>query len=245
MLDAIAHRKLPQQVLNMEDVLTSCVFGTLLREEYVPLYLIPFLNQAQNINGEQPLQRIPGDISISISFWPWLQGKEQGCQPDIVIEYSDGTLLLVEAKHLSGKSNLLVDTDDSLNANCEGDCLDDLSDKNIFYADQLTREWDVLFSTCQSTQCQFLVYLTAHHSFPFSEVEESLKEIKDTATRKKMGSALLWLSWRDLSSLLEKSKDRDIVNLWRYMNHIGLYRVREICTPRPITWTYHGKKATK
>lgn len=245
MLEAISHRKLPQQVLDMEDVLTSCVFGTLVREEFRSLYLMPFLRQAQNLNGDRPLQGIPEGVQINVSFWPWLQGNEQGCQPDVVIDFKEHAKLMVEAKHLSGKSNRIIDIDEEKSANCEVDCLDDLRDKVILYADQLTREWDVLLNTCQSTHSQFLVYLTAHHSFPYSDVAESLKEIRSTVTREIMERGLLWLSWRDLYSLLEMRRDRDIENLWRYMNHLGLYRVREVCTPRPITWRYQGKKAAQ
>ena len=78
MLEALVKGKLSREQKNMEDILTSNVFGLL---KYLPprILLFPFLKIAKTINGVFSLEEIPDDLSFKFNFWPPLH--EKNCNP--------------------------------------------------------------------------------------------------------------------------------------------------------------------
>ncbi len=89
MLDALLQGKLSREQENMEDMLTSMVFGTFRR---VPAYrgLLPFLREADQIIGTHPLPQTHNDYSADYDhyeFWPSWQEFDNvaSCEPDVVI----------------------------------------------------------------------------------------------------------------------------------------------------------------
>jgi len=85
MIEALLRGKLSREQENMEDILTSNVFGML---QYVApeLGLFPFLAQAKTIAGDCPLGFLtavcdPGQARVEYDFWPqWPQSE-----PDVVL----------------------------------------------------------------------------------------------------------------------------------------------------------------
>src|SRR3546814_11666693 len=117
MIPALLHGKLSREQENMEDILTSCVFGIL---RYLPVEegLLPLLCRAEAVCGEPPQLSSAGSHAPIYEFWPTLSERcVRGeiefachpCEPDLLIKLHkvDGKRLyvLIEAKHLSGKSS--------------------------------------------------------------------------------------------------------------------------------------------
>lgn len=136
MLEAILRGKLSREQANMEDILTSNVFGLL---KYLPPQegLFPFLAQATTPpprgNPLAFLSTTPGirQEDVTYQFWPlWSTHKEwRKCEPDVVLRITtpEGKVaVLVEAKYRSGKSS-------------EADEREDTPPN-----DQLAREWGYL-----------------------------------------------------------------------------------------------------
>ena len=78
MLEALVKGKLSREQENMEDILTSNVFGLL---KYLPpwILLFPFLKMTYFNNEYPSLEEIPDDLSFKFNFWPPLH--EKNCNP--------------------------------------------------------------------------------------------------------------------------------------------------------------------
>jgi len=187
MLAAQLYGKLTRSEENLEDLLTSNVFGTF---KYLSpeLGLIPFLEKALDIDGNT----IDSDLSrlsnVRYRFWPFLD--EPDCcpaEPDLIIEleHFDGnkTAILIEAKLYSGKSSF--------------------ADKSPIPKDQLSRECDNLgkWAKKKGMTREFLIFCTADVVPPWDEIRQSMEEF-----RRKRGRDcnIFWLSWRILPSLLKR-----------------------------------------
>ena len=152
MLQALLHGKLSREQENMEDILTSNVFGMM---EYLKAKqeLMSFLGKAQHINeaGEKEslCELLPSEPEdVKYDFWPnWSEEKCIPCEPDLVlrIRYKEGVsyIILVEAKYHSGKSSEASE--------------DDRDDTPPY--DQLAREWDNLVSVAGSPPKPRCTYL--------------------------------------------------------------------------------------
>lgn len=130
MLMALLRGKLSLDQENMEDILTSNVFGVL---KYLPpgVALVPFLGKAATPEPEKeyPLANLSSDVVVKYEFWPWLAEPGRALsEPDVLIRIDDPDgkriVVLIEAKYLSGKSS---EEDGTEHPN-----------------DQLAREWDNL-----------------------------------------------------------------------------------------------------
>ena len=158
MIQALLHGKLSREQANMEDLLTSCVFGTL---RYLPEDegLLPFLRLAKTVEGETLLAVIPDGAKADYCFWPPL--AEKGClpcEPDVLLTITEPGgkkhLVLIEAKFRSGKSFEADDEKERPN-------------------DQLAKEWDNLESLATAEGAEpFLVYLTADFGCPVAQISE-------------------------------------------------------------------------
>lgn len=190
MIPALLHGKLSREQENMEDLLTSSVFGLL---SYLPpaAGLLPFLEMAEDDAGEAPLAgRLvprPAQEVCDLRFWPkWCEVDCPACEPDVVLRLSladsKRLILAVEAKYLSGKSS-------------------EADEATAKPTDQLAREWLNLKAVASREGAEpVLVYLTTGLGRPHGEIRDSLREL--SAKRPDdPSSVILWLSWRRLSQL--------------------------------------------
>jgi hypothetical protein len=188
MLHAMLHGKLTRQEEDMEDLLTSNVFGLL---RYVPAdaALLPFLGAAKDVISGLHLENwLRGVVALEgWTFWPALCSA--GCIPcepdvDLVLSHADGsrTRLLIEAKYRSGKSSFA-------------------SAESEQPKDQLAREFDNLSVAAGAAGIDryAVVYVTADVACPREEIEASAQEYLAKRGTKPI---LFWLSWRTLTDVL-------------------------------------------
>jgi hypothetical protein len=183
MIEAFLRGKLSVQQENMEDLWTSCVFGSL-RLLPPSSGILPFLAQARSWKDETTLiLPVESDdrSEIEYQFWPTLEGPgTHRCEPDLLIRLRPTQqLFLVEAKLHSGKSTE--------------------ADGGERPYDQLAREWDNLLAISGNFE-PVLVYLTADRTMPRESIAQSVKEF----TQKRpqcIEPRIFWLSWQHLSGL--------------------------------------------
>ena len=186
MLEAFIHGKLSTEQENMEDMLTSCVFGGF---KFIPpsAGVLPFLAQAIHWRGgPSVLSQLdsleePMVSDIEYSFWPRLENPGcHPCEPDVLLKVKPTRqLILVEAKLHSGKSS-------------------EADDGRLPY-DQLAREWDNLLHEAHDLE-PILVFLTADRNLPRESIRDSVAEFQ----RKRKGKLepnIYWLSWQHLNQL--------------------------------------------
>jgi len=217
MLAALLRGKLSREQENMEDILTSTVFGVL---QYLAPEdgLLPFLSEAVTLDGDRPLAHLTSDARIArFDFWPWISEKGcAGCEPDVLLRLDppSGRLVwvMIEAKYWSGKSSG-----------------EDSEPGRPF--DQLAREWDNLVHIAGDEADAVLVYLTADVGIPQDEIEASLAEYRQK--RQGLPPTICWLSWRHLPGTLggDGSIQRDLRAL--LAERLGLHFYRGI-RPLPI-----------
>lgn len=228
MLMALLRGKLSRDQENMEDILTSNVFGVL---KYLPPgnVLVPFLSKASLPEGKWPLADLPADVKVEYEFWPWLEESGcDGCEPDVLIRIacSDGKkiLVLIEAKYRSSKSS---EEDEGERPN-----------------DQLAREWDNLSRLAARESAKpVLIYLTADVRCPVEDIEASQKELVSKRVEK---AKICWLSWRHLPFLITDSSPeilRDLVGVLRRLNLTFFEGFSRVAAPARIQWTFSGKPA--
>lgn len=213
MLKALLHGKLSREQENMEDILTSNVFGTL---NYLPTSscMVRFLSNAVLLNGDRPLAQLPLGAEIVFNFWPWLnEPGYDGCEPDVLLRIVCGDqgkyLVLVEAKYHSGKSS---------EAGEEIGTEDPASNEIKKVEDQLAKEWRQLEAVAEKESCQpVLIYLTADTSCPRDEIEASQKRFRPEAKVK-----ICWLSWRDLPAIIEDEDNKMLRDLLAMLRHLNL-----------------------
>jgi hypothetical protein len=204
MLPALIHGKLSRDQENMEDLLTSNVFGIL---RYLPTadVILSFLSKASSLNGQCPLTSLSVQSKVNFEFWPWLTAPScAGCEPDVLLRIDSPAggsyLVLIEAKYRSGKSSKADLIDDSANFDTE------TSDE---VKDQLAREWQQLnFLASKESRNPVLIYLTAHMSFPREEIQASEREL---FARGKTEATMCWLSWRHLATIVSKNRGSELL----------------------------------
>ncbi len=180
MIEALLRGKLSREQENMEDILTSSVFGML---QYVApkLGLFPFLAQATTIAGDRPLGFLKdvcdlGQARFEYDFWPQWPQSEPDVAIDIQCDVRSPHLIGIEAKFRSGKSSEADEVDERPN-------------------DQFAREWIDLNGRAESRGAQpVLVYLTADVSCPKPEIEAALEEIRRKSICGAREPLICWLS---------------------------------------------------
>ena len=180
MIEALLRGKLLREQENMEDVLTSSVFGML---QYVApqLGLFLFLTEAKTLEDVCPLRVLTTargcrQATVLYRFWP----KWPRCEPDVVLHIRGDAglrqLVGIEAKFASGKSS-------------EADELEDRPN------DQLAREWVDLHDEADHLCAQpVLVYLTADVSCPKPQIRDSLDELRRKSVFGVPEPVICWLS---------------------------------------------------
>ena len=83
MLMALLRGKLSREQENLEDILTSNVFGLL---KYLPPEegLFPFLSHAQTLDGRRPLEGAVPGAKVEYQFWPWY--AEEDCNACEIVD---------------------------------------------------------------------------------------------------------------------------------------------------------------
>lgn len=212
MLQALLNGKLSREQENMEDILTSNVFGLL---KYVPARegLLKYLALAEDTNGDQPLKCLSSlsdvtEKSIDYDFWPgWKETDCDACEPDVVITLrlpnENDLLVLVEAKYLCGKSSEADEAYDTP-------------------TDQLAKEWDNLRSRAKAQgKAPSLIYLTAHYAYPHQDIKDAINEFKC----KRPGASepvIYWLSWRHLYKVCEDTNNTILNDLAFLLGRLNL-----------------------
>lgn len=189
MFAAQIHRKLTRPEEEMEDLLTSNVFGIW---NYIRpgLGLLQFLRTAQRLDGT-PLAGLDEVETAPLTFWPWIQEPHaKGAEPDVLIEMAlpgeRKFLILVEAKYHSEKSSF--------------------ADASPEPNDQLAREMDNLrrMAKRQGIRDYALVYVTAHTLMPKPDIEEAISELAEK-TGDGAADRFYWTSWRRLRAVLAEA----------------------------------------
>lgn len=221
MLYAQLHGKLRWEQENLEDLLTSNVFGAL---KHVPasLGLVPFLRRAEGKHAPELRAALDSDVAdVSYEFWPTLTS----CEPDVLIRLSlergQRLLILVEAKLRFGKSSEASADEEPI-------------------GDQLAREWESVQGKAQDEQRQpFLVYVTADYCVPVDDIARSQDELC-----KKQGpeGLILWLSWRMLGEVARPAGSPLLEDVVRLLSQrYALSSFDGITPPKArATWRFSG-----
>ena len=192
------HGKLVPQSANwchdrMEDLLTSDVFGTMKYTGWQPGFL-DWLRSAISPDGTmRASQVLPKDEDIRrvhFQFWPRLAN---GREPDVLvgIEQMDKHLLviMIEAKYLSGASDLFVE-DYEITMHRSGD---QIADQVNNFPERYPGIKDMLVTT------RMHLYVTAHSSCPTDVYDNSRPHIR----RKDI--PLFWVNWQSLPAFLTRA----------------------------------------
>lgn len=185
MFEALIHGKLSSQQENMEDVLTSCVFGAMkVLRPSAGIY--SFLSQAHRFNGQSSelsslSDRDDDSVQVEYTFWPKWTGRNcHPCEPDVLIRIrSTQQVILIEAKLRSGKSS-----------NADG---------SPWPYDQLAREWDNLLRRSDGFR-PVLIYLTADDAMPRQAIQDAIDEFEAKRPASPQPD-IYWLSWQQLMTL--------------------------------------------
>jgi hypothetical protein len=207
-LAAFLNGKLSREQENLEDILTSNVFGLLSYCQPADGTL-PFLQRATTIDGIAPLYGVHDVASLEFEFWPqWKAPDCAPCEPDVVLRLKETSgkqwLIAIEAKFHSGKSS--------------GPSVGEGSPP----ADQLAKECDNLARIADNERAQpLLVYLTAGVGYPIDDVQASLAELRS----KRAGPAaeIVWLSWRHLKAVIRHSPQRPLRDLSLLLERLDLH----------------------
>lgn len=219
MIEALLHGKLSREQQNMEDLLTSNVFG-LLRLMPPAEGLLPFLREAKLPNDTKPLENLADDANVEYYFWPRFDERDcHPCEPDVVLHVTEPGRaprhVWIEAKYLSGKSS------------------EESPDDERPY-DQLAREWDNLVSAARREHTEpLLIYLTPDVGLPKQEIETSRR-----AYQRIRGAdapfTCAWLSWRDLPAALAASDKLAARHLKSLADRLEFHYFRGVTHIRPL-----------
>jgi hypothetical protein len=194
MFVAQLHRKLTRHEEDMEDLLTSDVFGTW-RYLSPKLGLVQFLETAEQLLDGTKFA-LAGEVEkVNLEFWPWIRKRNaKNTQPDVLMEIifsnQDKWLILVEAKFLSGKSSFQTE------------------DMNDPPNDQLAREMHNLriIQKQRGFQQYAVIYVTAHTVIPRDDINEAVSELL-RKTGESSVDHFYWTSWRRLPMVLKEVRD--------------------------------------
>jgi hypothetical protein len=184
----------------LEDQLTGNVFGTL-RYLHPNKALIPFLSKAiSNKNGIISRLALP-EISIDtlqVDFWT---RDYPGNEPDIRISYTDhdgkNVVIIIEVKYRSGLSSDDVDKE----------CITNIDESN----NQLLKQIKSLRNN-HKTERKIQIYLTQDAAIPLDTVEY----VNRILIKDKIDDVeFYWLSWHDLTEILEISIEKETSNCER------------------------------
>jgi hypothetical protein len=232
MLQAFLKGKLSREQENLEDLLTSSVFGLL---AYLPPEsgLLPLLRLAMYEDGTAvPLLQASGVTVTSMEFWPTYQTDGVGpTEPDVIVHVVDMIgrkhSMLIEVKLWSGKSS------------GPGDDAHEIRD-------QLAREWCVLIDRCKSEGSQpHLIYVTADPRYPALEIDQSIKEFtsKRVALSSEFPLRCARVSWTAVVTAFRNSPElalRDVSRLCERLDLVPFGGIPAL-SPTPLFWRFSAR----
>jgi len=210
MIDALLNGKLSRNQENMEDILTSSVFGLM---KYLPAEqgLFPYLRKTKMYpEGLVGFEYLSDAKKVTYEFWPKFSEDDcLPCEPDLVITIDFDAprkplVIVIEAKYLSGKSSVA-------------------DDKARRPTDQLAREWDNLSKHCARIGAKLLlIYLTAASFLPKDELFAARRECE---TKRPQDTFICgWLSWHDLPEIFSKSRKEVSGDIFQLARRFGFTR---------------------
>ena len=220
MLQAQLRGKLTREEEDMEDLLTSNVFGSI---KYIPPEeaLLTLLTSSRDSDGNVPIHDPQSIASVEYKFWQWIQEPDcEGCEPDVLITIQLASeqkiIILVEAKYLSDKSS---------EANEQG-----------APTDQLAREWDNLTRLASREKATpIFLYVTADLGYPRKSIEDSHQEY---FRKRKREMNVFWISWRKLPTLFSNAKEEILKDLVKVLRKQGLTFFEGITNLDPIDFKW-------
>ena len=223
MLQAQLRGKLSRKEEDMEDLLTSNVFGSI---KYVSLSegLAPILASSEDMNGNKGIQLLQEIAEAHYEFWPRLKEQEcNACEPDVLIRVKFANdrkaLLLIEAKYHSDKSSF--------------------ADENVSPRDQLACEWHNLARRGEIEHAlPILLYVTADLAFPVEDIRASQEELRSKGLPE---MTVFWVSWRRIYSLFSSVREETILkDLSKVLQRAGLtfYEGRQLWKPIGVDWAF-------
>jgi hypothetical protein len=172
---------------NMEDLLTSDVFGRL-RYLSPDLGLVPLLQTAVSFETGRSGIAVPGNVlGFSVDFWPRFCRSE----PDVVIrlDTTGGPMVvMVECKYRSGKSG--EDVPEDIPAPQES-------------ADQLVREFQDLKGLA-ANGASALIYITGHRIMPREDLERSARSAGEEGGL--FRATTYWVGWHMIWDLFRREQ---------------------------------------
>lgn len=206
MLQAQLKGKLRRDEEEMEDLLTSNVFGSIEYSGDTQVFE-EILHQAEASDGSRPLF----DLTVTkaaFDFWPLLEHPGcNPCEPDVTImaELSGRRrmLVLIESKFHSPKSSFGDET-------------------QAVPTDQLAKEWDNLLPEARFKEAEpIILYVTADFLFPTADIAEALTNFNN----KREGlpaPRVMWISWRAVRIILGRCGQRMLKDAAEILRSLGL-----------------------
>ena len=232
MIQALIHGKLSREQENMEDILTSNVFGALRYNQSHDI-LLRFLKHARTPSGKSLLEGADTIASVEYIFWPSYADCDEAhfCQPDLelrmVLKDRSKHRLFIEAKFNSGKSSLDEEAEDREEA-------DEPIQESPRSRDQLAKEWAQLVRIVGDDEDHHaaLIYLTADTAPPLSELEESAQAAERVRKNSTLQFECFWLSWRHLYSVLKSDHGPVEADLLKMLDHLQPHFFRGFQWPK-------------
>lgn len=179
---------------NLEDLLTSDVFGTF-KYLHPNEALVPFFERAVCFNDFSLPKFLNDIVSAMYFFWP---KSMDFLEPDLIIILTreDGSKLgiNVECKYHAEKHNMEVDNlNEPESPRITGDQLVDqyLQLKKCRYKGELG-------DNLRNTGEKYLFYVTAHYAPPIEHIDETIQRLKEDPDDQKN---FYWVSWREIMNL--------------------------------------------
>lgn len=232
MLMALLRGKLSRTQENLEDILTSNIFGAL---KYLAPEegLLPFLSHAQTLDGKRPFESVPAGTKVEYVFWPWHAEQGcNGCEPDVELRIllPDGKKMsvFIECKYFSGKSS----EEDS-----EEEIVETKQEPPI---DQLARQWSNLDVLAKREGAQpLLIYLTRDIGVPRDELEASRRAVQKGLS--KSSFSCCWLSWHQLYEIGPQRNSpimADIRALLERLNLVFFHGISSFPSVGTVNWRF-------
>ena len=248
MLKALIRSKLSPAQENMEDILTSNVFGSLEMCGANRL-LFDFLRQAKTLGGKSLFDGATDIMTADYSFWPRFQEcddaffREPDVELNIVLNDGRKFKLFIEAKFLSGKSSFDEDSGEVDVEDREADDSMSVSIKEVQRSnDQLASQWVHLTRAVVGTnQNPALIFLTADTAAPKSAIEESRVSARKVAGKSVPEFECYWLSWRHLYSILKRDGqfiEKDLLSVLDYLELHFFHGFRWPNFPDSLEWKF-------
>jgi hypothetical protein len=229
MLEAFLRGKLSRSQENMEDLVTSMLFGILRHLD--PVHFAAFVRQATLPDGTAPLTSLPTVTDATWAFWPWMAEQGcHGCEPDVLVDLTltDGrrVTVLVEVKYLSGKSSF----DDRLRPI-------DAAEK-IPARDQLAREWENLgVRSGKHMADAWVLFVTPDIVLPAADIYAAQRELRE---KNKPPGNIAWVSLRSLWSVVQLDRSPWLADIRSALKRLDLLPFEGILRPEhgELRWSF-------